>query len=168
MAFSILKGGSCAAQLPFSSVRSQKSTLEKTVMSKTQNVFSSTPSWQNGSARARARVTHNTNPKWIIPPCVCCVYVCWQGVGDPNKTFIIFFQHEINHALCLFLKNKNIALQAPIHHLVMRDIDRYVHLISAGSFEYVIQPYHSPTGNTSSRPSSKTRNILLDSIKSYY
>ena len=134
MAFSILKGacGSCAAQLPFSSVRSQKAILKKkAVTSKTQNVFSSTPSWQNGSAWARACVTHNANPKWISPPYIVCMYVVKAWVTQ-IKHLIFTFRHEINQVHWLFLKNKIFTPQAPLHSLVMRDIDRYRHLISAG------------------------------------
>ena len=122
VAFLILKGacGSCAAQLPFSSVRSQKAILKKkAVTSKTQNVFSSTPSWQNGSAWARACVTHNANPKWIAPPYIVCMYVVKAWVTQ-IKHLIFTFRHEINQVHWLFLKNKIFTPQAPLHSLVMR------------------------------------------------
>ena len=114
MAFLILKGacGSCAAQLPFSSVRSQKAILKKKkqkngYVKNSKRFFINTimTKWKRSGARAR---DPQYQPRVNFTP-MCCVYVCWQSVGDPNKTFIIFFQHEINHAPWLFLKNKKIT-----------------------------------------------------------
>ena len=97
-----------------------------------KHVFSSTPSsWQNGSAWARACVTHNANPKWIAPPYIVCMYAVKAWVTQ-IKHLIFTFRHEINQVHWLFLKNKIFTPQAPLHSLVMRDIDRYRHLISAG------------------------------------
>ena len=115
----------------FFSQKSKSHPQKKAVTSKTQNVFSSTPSWQNGSAWARACVTHNANPKWIAPPYIVCMYVVKAWVTQ-IKHLIFSFRHEINQVHWLFLKNKIFTPQAPLHSLVMRDIDRYRHLISAG------------------------------------
>ena len=124
MHFSILKGayGSCGPPLPFSSVRSsQKCTLKKKFVpfKKSKRFFINTimSKWTRSGACARDpqyQPKVNCNPIYCVQVCVC-----WQSAGDPNKTFIIFFQqHKINHA------NKIFAPQAPLHYVVMRDIDR--------------------------------------------
>ena len=92
--FSILKGacGSCATQLPFSSVRSQKSTLEKKsgYVKNSKRFFINTimTKWKRLGARV---CDPQCQPKVNCTP-IYCVYVCCQGVGDSNKTFNLLFQ----------------------------------------------------------------------------
>ena len=134
MHFSILKGayGSCGPPLPFSSVRSQKCTLKKKFVpfKKSKRFFINTimSKWSRSGACAR---DPQYQPKVTCTP-MWCVYVCWQDVGDPYKGFIMFFHHEINHTHQWCSQNKIFAPLAPLHHLVMRNIERYARLSSAG------------------------------------
>ena len=60
-----------------------------------------------------------------------CVYVCWQGAGDPDNAFIMFFHHEINHAPMAFSRTKFSRRRRRYIRLVARDVDRFARLISA-------------------------------------
>ena len=69
-------------------------------------------------------------PKVTCTP-MWCVYVCWQGAGDPDNAFIMFFHHEINHAPMAFSRTKFSRRRRRYIRLVARDVDRFARLISA-------------------------------------
>ena len=69
-------------------------------------------------------------PKVTCTP-MWCVYVCWQGAGDPDNAFIMFFHHEINHAPMVFSRTKFSRRRRRYIRLVARDVDRFARLISA-------------------------------------
>ena len=64
-----------------------------------QNAFSFFPWKMKRSTRARVANKYNHKVNYTH---IHCVYVCWWGVSDPNNVFVIFFQHEINHAPLVF------------------------------------------------------------------
>ena len=134
MDFLILKGacGSCPGQLPFSSVRSQKSTLKKKFVpfKNSKRFFINTikSKWKRSGACA---CDPQYQPKVTCTPMWCSVYVCWQGAGDPDNVFIMFFHHEINHAPMAFSRTKFSRRRRRYIRLVARDLDRFARLISA-------------------------------------
>ena len=67
--------------------------------------------WERSRARARdQQYQHKVNCTYMY-----CVYACCWGVGNPDKSFIIFFQHEINHAPLMFL-GTDFWSTVPLHH----------------------------------------------------
>ena len=75
-------------------------------------------------------------PKVTCTP-MWCVYVCWQGAGDPDNAFIMFFHHEINHAPMAFSRTKFSRRRRRYIRLVARDVDRFARLISAPNIQNV-------------------------------
>ena len=73
-----------------------------------------------------------------------CVYVCWQGAGDPDNAFIMFFHHEINHAPMVFSRTKFSRRRRRYIRLVARDVDRFARLISAPA-NNAMNAYHLDT-----------------------
>ena len=71
-------------------------------------------------------------PKVNFTPIYCVYVYVFKAWVTQIKHLIFTIRHEINQVHWLFLKNKIFTPQAPLHSLVMRDIDRYRHLISAG------------------------------------
>ena len=69
-------------------------------------------------------------PKVTCTP-MWCVFVCWQGAGDPDSAFIMFFHHEINHAPMAFSRTKFSRRRRRYIRLVARDVGRFARLISA-------------------------------------
>ena len=123
--------GSCAAQLPFSSVKSQKYSLKKKFVpfKNSKRFFINTikSKWKRSGACA---CDPQYQPKVTCTP-MWCVYVCWQGAGDPDNAFIMFFHHEINHAPMAFSRTKFSRRRRRYIRLVARDVDRFARLISA-------------------------------------
>ena len=95
-------------------------TIEKsspvTIFSKTFTFFS-LALWERSRARARdQQYQHKVNCTYMY-----CVYACCWGVGNPDKSFIIFFQHEINHAPLMFL-GTDFWSTVPLHHTDFRPL----------------------------------------------
>ena len=99
------------------SVKKSKRFFINTIMSK----------WTRSGACAR---DPQYQPKVTCTP-MWCVYVCWQGAGDPDNAFIMFFHHEINHAPMAFSRTKFSRRRRRYIRLVARDVDRFARLISA-------------------------------------
>ena len=108
-------------------------TLKKKVRSvykKSKRFFINTimSKWTRSGACAR---DPQYQPKVNCNP-ICCVCVCWQSAGDPNKTYNLLSDMKSIKCVGCSSRTKFFMPQASLHYLVMRDIDRYRHLISAG------------------------------------
>ena len=60
-------------------------------------------------------------------------------------------------------RTKKLRRQAPLHLLVMRDIDRYVHLISAGPLAWVLKTVQNPSEQRRCNDTVLQKSVLRNS-----